>query len=58
MSSYEHYCENCRQEVVLHMDGVKLLDSKCPECDAPLDYEDVSADIMGDWIDQLIDHSC
>jgi len=49
MSNYEHYCESCHQEVVLEVDGYKLLDSECPECGAELDYEDISIDLISGW---------
>lgn len=47
--SYEHYCENCDQEVVLEVDGYELLDGSCPECGVPLDYEAISIDIISGW---------
>jgi DNA-directed RNA polymerase subunit RPC12/RpoP len=47
----DYYCEHCGEEVSLETDGYKILDSDCPECGRPIDYEEASRD----WISGLAD---
>lgn len=49
MSDYEMTCPNCHEDIVLCVDGYKLMDSDCPECGAELDYEDISIDLISGW---------
>jgi hypothetical protein len=47
----DYYCKHCHEEVALEVDGYKILDSDCPECGYPIDYEDASIDLISGMCD-------